>query len=216
MDGIYRKGRYREIIKKLNILQGAEVVDSGEDKYSILQDEVNMIIESLRNRGDQSNAQIHYVLLIIPLLIVLAWHSYSFDAYLLNGLFILLVVAYIIGAHLRMTLVIKNSHKSEKENFELPGNTRAFILTKMNYLEKAMDIKKSRLLLVSFFYIVFFPVFLVRLHTVAISSMAFDSISMAFVVAYLIGGALWYFYFNRSFEIYDDIETSLELIRGNL
>lgn len=215
MDGIYRKGHYQQLIQKLNLLQGAAAPPTQEDKNHFLQEEVNSIIESLRNRGDQSMAQIHYLLLIFPLFVALVWHGISSGHYYSDIMIALAVCAYLALAHVRMKKVILDSQKNVGST-SIQGSAREFIYMKINYLEKAMDIKKSRLLLIAMFYIFFFPILLVHLHTIAADAIAFDSTLMAYSVAYLIAGALWYIYFNRAFEIYDDIESSLDVIRANL
>lgn len=216
MDTIYRKDKYRELIKKINSLQGAGVISDSADKYDIIQKEVNEIIENLRNRGDQSNARIHYILLCVPLALILIGHAIVFKTYLIDGLFLLLALAAIALSHLRMNRVIKLSQESKVKPSLTDSNPKEFILMKMLFLEKAIDIKKSRLLLVSLFYMIFFPIFLVRLHSLAISSIAFDSLNMAYVVAILVASSLWYFYFNRSFELYDQIESTLNFIKSRL
>jgi len=99
---------------------------------------------------------------------------------------------------------------------DIVRDNKTFIFTKIDYLERAMDIKKSRLLLISLSYMILFPIFLVRLHELAFGSIAFDSVQISFLIAYLVGAGLWYFYYNRAFEMYDEIEQSLDYIRAHL
>lgn len=216
MDTIYRKDKYRELIKKINSLQGAGVIHNPDDKFDIIQKEVNDIIENLRNRGDQTNARIHFILLVVPLAIILIGHAIVFKTYIWDGIFLLLALSAIALSHFRMNQVITLSKSQGTKPSLTDSSPKEFILMKMQFLEKAIDIKKSRLLLVSVFYMIFFPILLVRLHSLAISSIAFDSINMAYVVAILVASSLWYFYFNRSFELYDQIESTLDFIKSRL
>ena len=217
MDAMYRKSRYQEIVKKVNLFKNhTNTTVSSDDKYIMLQEEVNKIIESLRNRGDQENARIHYILLLGPLVVILVWHMIKYGAYTSD-----LIIAVFIGvafalAHYRMNVVIKESQNNAPQKVAPNSNSKEFIQMKMSYLEKAMDIKRARLLLVSLFYIIFYPVLLTKLHEVALGSVPFDSSTMAYGLAFLVAGALWYFYFNRDFEVYEDIEDSLSYIQANL
>ncbi len=215
MDAMYRKSRYQEIVKKVNLFQNQNDATS-DDKYHMLQEEVNKIIESLRNRGDQENASIHYILLGVPLVIILIWHMITTGSYAADIIMLLAIVVAIGLAHYRMNIVIKESQNDTPDKVGASSNGKKFILLKMTYLEKAMDIKRSRLLLVSLFYILFSPIFLIRLHEVGLNGIPFDSVAMAYGLAYLISGALWYIYFNRAFEVYEDIDDSLSYIRANL
>ncbi len=216
MDTLYRKSNYEAIVKKLNrLVQGSDNIDIAE-KHELLQGEVNQIIESLRNRGDQSNARIHYILLAVPLALIAVWHMITTASYALNISILLMIGILIALAHFRMKKVITESQSNSPQSASPASDSAAFILMKMTYVEKAMDIKRSRLLLVSIFYILLFPLFLIRLHDITFEGVAFESGVMAYVVAYLIGGALWFFYYNRAFEVYEDIDKSLDYIRASL
>ena len=215
MDGIYREGEYRSLLAKLNALSAKGQSDSSE-KLDLLQSEVNGIIELLRNRSDQSNARIHYFLLLIPLVLALMW-SVWISGNITNNLLLLLVLLICIGLiHLRMSHSIKRSHNAHKLLRDAPNDSKNFILTKLNYLDYALDIKKTRMVLVCVFYFLFFPILLVKLHTSALDSTPFNSYWLAYGIGYLISGILWYFYFNKSFQIYDRVDEKIDLIRKSL
>lgn len=215
MDGIYRKTKHSALLDKLNKLSGEP--DSNEaDKVQVLQDEVNRIIESLRNRGDQSNARIHYFLLVVPLILVLMWNLWISDKILENTLIVAAMLIALGLIHLRIGVSIRRSHDAHLSLSKLPNNSKSFISTKLAYLEYALDIKKTRLVLVCLFYILFFPVLLVKLFTNAIGSIPFNSIWFAYIIAFLISGVMWYFFFSKSFEIYDQIDEDIKLIKGSI
>ncbi len=217
MDAMYRKSRYQEIVKKVNLFKNQSNSDvASDDKYVILQEEVNKIIESLRNRGDQENARIHYILLAAPLAAILVWHMIKYGTYTSDIILLVLMGAAFALANYRMNVVITESQNETPQKVSPTSNSKEFIQLKMSYLEKAMDIKRSRLLLVSLFYIIFSPVLLIKLHEVGLGTIPFDSSTMAYGLAFLVAGALWYFYFNRAFEVYEDIEESLSYISDNL
>lgn len=216
MDTIYRKDKYQELVKKINKLEGINPSEKEVDKFELIQNEVNEIIEHLRNRGDQANSKLHYVLLTVPLVLAAIAHAYLFQSFLPNAMILLLIFLGLGLAHYRMNKVITQSQKIKREQGMSTGDTKQFILTKMNFLEQALSIKKSRLLLVALFYIILFPILLVYIHHLGMSAIAFDSTWMAYVVAYLIGAPLWFFYYNRIFESYDEIEASLDYMRSNL
>ena len=217
MDAMYRKSRYQEIVKKVNLFKNhSNTAVASDDKYVMLQDEVNKIIESLRNRGDQENARIHYILLVVPLAAILVWHMIKYGPYTSDIIILVLIGVAFALAHYRMNVVIKESQNNAPQKVAPTSDSKEFIQMKMAYLEKALDIKRSRLLLVSLFYIIFSPVLLIKLHEVALGTIPFDSSPMAYGLAFLVAGALWYFYFNRAFEVYEDIEDSLSYINANL
>ena len=217
MDAMYRKSRYQEIVKKVNLLRSQSPDDlMSDDKYVLLQEEVNKIIESLRHTGDQENARIHYILLAVPFVSILIWHMIKYEAYTSDILLLILIGVALSLANYRMNLVIKKSQQETPKNVTASSSSKEFIQLKISYLDKAMDIKRSRLLLVSLFYIIFSPILLIKLHEVGLNKVPFDSSMMAYGLAFVIAGALWYFYFNRAFEGYEDIEESLSYINGNL
>ena len=216
MDAMYRKGRYEAIMRKLNEIQTSAVDDIESQKIQVLQDEVNEIIESLRNRSEQADARVHYLLLIVPLVFILLWHSYAFQEFLSAAVILFTMVIALGLIHFRIGIAIKNSVPSMGINSNEQESQSNFIIQKLEYLNYALDIKKTRLVLLALFYIVFFPILLVKLYELAAERVAFDDSSTAYIVAYLIGGALWFFYYNRSFELYDHIDEEVELIRQSL
>lgn len=217
MDAMYRKGRYQEIVKKVNLFKSQSSDDATPDgKYALLQEEVNKIIESLRNRGDQQNVRSHYILLAVPLFSILIWHMIKYGTYTSDAILLFLAGVAFALANYRMNRVITRSQDETPKKVTPSSNTKEFILLKMSYIDKAMDIKRSRLLLVSLFYIIFFPILLIKLHEVALNKVPFDSSVMAYSLAFVVGGTLWYFYFNRAFEVYEDIQESLSYINANL
>lgn len=217
MDLIHRKTRYQEFLSKIHKVE-SQLSSKGDNRaiYESMQEEVNSIIESMRNRGDQSNAKIHFVILIVLLVIVLVWHSVIYHAYLSNAIILVVMGIALLLAQYRMTQVIKISQSNAPNAYSGSENIKAFIMTKMRYLDTAMDIKKARLLLVALFYMIFCPVLLVKLHEVALGSTPFDSNSVAYLIAYLLAGGLWFVYFNRSFEVYDDITETMDHISDRL
>lgn len=217
MDTQYRKEQYQRIISKVNAFKGsASTGQEVHDKHlSFLQDEVNQLIESIRNRGDQSNSKIHYLLLAVPLTLILIWDSITSGFDWINLVCLLFMGMALYLTHYKMEQLHDEARAIKKDQKGPPSTARAFILTKLGYLEKAMEIKKMRLLMVSIFYMLFFPLLLVKLHGLVLGTMAFDSASMAYGISYVLAGALWFFYYNRAFEFYDGIEENVELIQSN-
>jgi len=217
MDTLHRTSRYKKFLTKLHKIEsGSTGTSKKDDIYSSIQSEVNGIIESLRSRGDQSNSRIHFVILAALLGVTLLWHSIVTGAYVPNLIILLLLAGGLFVAQYRMKQVITLSQENAPRQLQETNDIKEFITLKMRYLDTAMDIKKARLLLVSLFYIVFTPILLVKLHEAALGSTPFDSVSMSYLVAYLLAGTLWYIYFNRAFEVYDDIEATMGYISDKL
>ncbi len=219
MDTLHRTTRYQRLSAKLHKLatgSNKEGAPSSDDIYTSIIDEVNSIIASLRNRGDQSNSKAHFIILTVLMIVVLVWHSIASGGYIGDLIILLLLGAFLFVSQYRMKQVITLSQDNVPKKLEGAQNKRQFIMLKMKYLDTAMDIKKARLLLVAIFYILFTPIMLVKLHEAALGSTPFDSTWVAYLVAYLVAGTLWYMYFNRSFEIYDDIENTMDFISDKL
>ncbi len=219
MDTVHRTSRYQQLSSKLHQLAtGGEQRDAPQTDVvcDTILAEVNDIIESLRNRGDQSNSKAHFVLLIIPIVGVLLWHMVATSSYRGDLLVLLLLGVFLFIVQYRMKQVITQSQDNTPKKLEGMQNKKEFIALKMKYLDTAMDIKKARLLLVAVFYIFFTPIMIVKLHEAALGSTPFDSTWVAYLVAYIVAGTLWYMYFNKSFEIYDDIEETMRLISDKL
>jgi len=219
MDTLHRTSRYQQLTTKLHRLATGETKDDGtshEDIYTSILEEVNDIIESLRNRGDQYNSKAHFVILTVVMIVVLIWHSITTGGYIGDVIGLLLLGAFLFVVQYRMKQVITRSQNNVPKKLEGVQSKREFITLKMKYLDTAMDIKKARLLLVAIFYILFTPIMLVKLHEASLGSTPFDSTWVAYLTAYLVAGTLWFMYFNRSFEIYDDIENTMDYISDKL
>lgn len=217
MDMLHRKTRYQKVLTRLHKVESESAASGGNQEiYASIQDEVNQMIESLRSRGDQSNAKTHFILLGISLLIVLIWHSIVTGSYLSNSIILLLCGAALAISQYRMKQVIQASQDNAPRKLQQSQDLKEFITLKMRYLDTAMDIKKARLLLVALFYILFCPILLVKLHEAALGSTPFDSTGVAYLIAYLLGAVLWFIYFNRCFEVYDDIEDTMGYISSKL
>jgi hypothetical protein len=97
-----------------------------------------------------------------------------------------------------------------------PLQGRAFLNLKLDYLIQATEIKKSRLFLVSLFYLSLFPILLVKLYRIILSGWPFGDALVSYLISFTFSTLLWYLYFNKAFDIYDDIDASIELVRTQL
>jgi len=151
MDTLHRTTRYQRLSAKLHKLatgSNKEGAPSSDDIYTSIIDEVNSIIASLRNRGDQSNSKAHFIILTVLMIVVLVWHSIASGGYIGDLIILLLLGAFLFVSQYRMKQVITLSQDNVPKKLE--------------------------------------------------------------------GGTLWYMYFNRSFEIYDDIENTMDFISDKL
>ena len=219
MDTLHRTSRYQQLSSNLHKLATGSEKDAAsytEDVYTSILEEVNQIIESLRNRGDQDNAKAHYVIITALLATVLVWHSIVTGRYITDLMVLFLLIAFLFIAQYRMKQVISIGQQSTPKKLDGVQNKKEYISLKMRYLHTVINIKKARLLLVAIGYIIFSPITLVKLHVAALGTTPFDSIKIAYLIAYILAGTLWFIYFNRSFEIYDDIEKTIEFISDKL
>ena len=215
MDGMYRKGEYQKLLHKLNQITGSGQ-ESTIQRNQVLQDQVNDLIESLRHRRDQVNAKVHYVLLVVPMVLIIFIHAFLSGKYMHDALVLILLVLALLLVHYRMGVSIKNSKKAIKNLGSSTVDEKQFIMKKLGYLEYALDIKKIRLVQVALMYILFFPVLLVKLYRITFGVEAFGNFYLAYGIGYALAGVFWFFYFNKSFELYDQIEEEARLIEMNL
>ncbi len=216
MDLIYRKKKYRdalERVRRLNMVS-QKAVDI-DDYINALQDETNELIETFRKEEDFNEVRIHYILLLFPLIVSGIWLAFSREL-LLPPLYLLLgIIAFVWIAHRLMQSIIA-SHQMKLAQKEYSMIDKSFVLSKLEYLDGGIEIRRRRLLLIALFYILFFPVLLLLLQKIGLGEGPFDHIVLNILLAYGISTPMWFWYFNQIFNEYEDVETTIRVIRDKL
>lgn len=214
MDLLYRKKNYQESLLRLKRLSNntEETIQEEDKRIHFFHEETNDIIETLRSEGDLNNVKIHYVLLIFPILGMGLWYALSTKVAMTPLLLALALVLYIWIAHRIMQTAIAQAQPKIKQD-PPEEMSPSFLQSKLDYAEGGIIIKKKRMILMVLFYILFFPIFLLLLQSISFGPGPFTSTVMNVLLVYTVSSAMWYWYFDKSFDDYDDVEEMLRLIR---
>lgn len=209
MDLIYRKEKYRKFLQKISKLQDDPSVEqSPVDHKKFVQDSVNEILNDLKDKSDITEIRILYVALLVPLLLVLIYHSW------LTGIgasfvYLALIIIFFIAASLTMKKNIQANRDLKWDNPDQKLSSETYLSNKINYVASAIKIKEQRLLLLILFYSIFFAPLLVFTFVIALQKHAFGHTLTDLIVAYIISAPVWYYVYMPDRD--ELLETEEEL-----
>ena len=180
-------------------------------QVTAIRENVNDLLDILRDKSDIKERNLVISLLIIPLAVVLIWsliqHGVQmFILYVMIGL-----IAYGIINHLIMRRVI-SENTDIKWSSSIPGeNERGFLLYKTKFILSAIRIKHTRQRILQLFYILFFPPLLISMYMLIYGEVSFGIILRYLLISYFVCGFVWFFYFQ--FHI-NEIESIREKVHS--
>lgn len=218
MDLIYRKNNSKEILQRLrNIhVQGdSESINEQENNINIIHEELDTLIQGLKNDNHLNDVKIHYIILLLPLLVASLWLAVA-KQWLLTPLYLTLALTIYVWIVHRIMRATIEQYKSDLYASRESKDADHYIHSKLKYLEWGMTIKRKRMILMVIFYWMFFPLLLLLLQELLLEGSAFQSLIWNVILAYTISTALWYGYFHRTFADFDHLEETIALLRGQL
>lgn len=209
MDLIHRTRKYQDTLDRVRKMRAAPPsADQAELKLQQYQEELDSIIGQMRSDQDYDTVRVHYALLFIAVAAVGILYAIVNKVFLLPLYVLLALVAYIWLTHRLMRVTISQ--------FSKRPNDATDISEQIQFALNGVTIKKRRLLLLSFFYIIFFPVLMLLLQNIGLGALQGISWFLNLLIAIVVSSGMWYWYFNLSFDEYDDIEESLEIIQEQI
>jgi len=208
MDELFRKDNFQPYKRRLEDAKKAVA----DEMYMKSVDEKTKVIET--KLSDLSEAK-NYVsllgilmgMLAFSLLMVFVNHGFNLQW--------LIVLIMIIGYLLFYRFSMKTAETKTKllESYA-NDDINAEFYAKANYLSSQITLRKTRINLTRFFYVLFFPLFLLLLD-LSLSSEGLTSPIKAALLAFSLGSIFWYFYFSGGLKELDMTKQDLEEIKSN-
>ncbi len=208
MDELFRKDNFQQYSRRLD-----EAKQSVADEmYLKSVDEKTKVVETkLSDISDAKNHLSHLGLLLglLSSILVIIFVKLGFD------LKWLIVLIMIIGYLLFYKFSMKTAETKSKmlEDFKEEGDVHSSFYAKANYLSSLIALRKTRVNLTRFFYVIFFPLFLLLLK-VSRNAEGLASPLNAVLLAVVLGSTFWYFYFRDELMELDMTANDLEEIKS--
>jgi Flp pilus assembly protein TadB len=196
MDHQEEKNKYEEFADKM---EQTRMEVNKEHNWMGVKHKTDYILEELREKGDSVEFSIIILVLAIPLGIIALIYMYSQSIWLgLLGIMILMLFMVYYRVKMRNIITQNSSFKISQTDQNLSEAEQ--ILIKIKYINSGIEIKKKRVLLIRYFYMLCFP-FLLFLGTTLISSgMEGVYLIWSLIFAFVIGSVFWSYYFKPDLE----------------
>ena len=182
------------------------------DKLQLIEEKAETLLEELKNDDDAFVYSTTLLILVVLFLLAIVF------LYILTGLstklliYLVILIAVLAYYRLNMNKAYKESTILQKYKDIDPANKSSYVSGLLKYLASGVTIKLERLKSVRLFYTIMFPLFLLIIREIYIGS--YDNISflISILMAALIGGIFWYFYFSKGLtELEEDKEEINDL-----
>ena len=125
--------------------------------------------------------------------------------------FLILLFAYFLYFIYTIKSALRENIKSPKSDKIDPENPR-FLKSRIQYISEGIKVTATRIKLVRNFYIIFFPMTTFILIYLFRGNTGTKSLVITFIIAFLLGGVFWYYYFKNDLnEIESDMEELNDL-----
>lgn len=192
---------------KVNTLDNLENTGMELRKIHI---DVEKIYEDIQDHKSSFIYKTIFYMLFAISFIVFSIHIFK-SGFNYSTLLILLLIIYLfyyiytIKKTIRENIKTKISKKIDPENPE-------FLNNRINYISEGIRVTIQRAIVTRNFYIIFFPLMSFTLIDLLKGPFDFKAYLATFIVAALIGGVFWYYYFrNDIIDIENDIEDLNDL-----
>ena len=203
MNLIYNKEKYQYYLHELGEIRGEP---SGDEKNVQIRGQINSLLEELRDKSDIAKLNTIYSILIAPVILVLLYLYFITENVFLTFIPIILIPIYLGLVNMVMKEAIKESFNARRGQTYVEEDGVVFLRSKIDYLRSALKIKVYRIKGLQYFYVIFFPVFLVALYFLVFNQFAFGSLLFAFVAAVVLASFYWYVYFEQDLSKLYNIE----------
>ena len=166
---------------------------------------VEKIYEEIKTHKSSFIYKTIFYLLFVISLVVFIIHIYK-SGFSYSTFFMILLILYffyylfIIKKAIRENIKTRLSKKIDPENPE-------FLNNRINYISEGIKVTTQRAYTTRNFYIIFFPLMSLTLIDILKGPFDFKGYLVTFIVAVLIGGVFWFYYFRNDIT---DIESDIE------
>ncbi len=208
MDELFRKDKFQQYSRRLEDAKKSVA----EEMYRKSVDEKTRVLETkLSDLSEpKNNVSLFGVLLgMLTSVLAIVFFKHGFD------LKWLIVLVSLLGYLLFYRFSMKTAEAKSKllENYKEEEDLNASFYGKANYLSSQIALRKTRLGLIRIFYMLFFPLFLILLSISRSGDGGIGSFN-SIVLAVVLGGLFWYFYFKGDLTELDMTREDLEEIKS--
>lgn len=209
MDTLFRRRKYEEYIQKLNEAKqevGAKMNSKG------ITNKIDSLYNEVKSIGDKNESTNLILLLAIPLFVVCLYQFYYYGMGIRFAIFVTLFL-YLVMYRTKLQGVVK---KAQEIPHDTDDHDPQSLLTRVDYLENGLDIKKTRITLTRNFYVLFFPLLMMSLGEMFSGPFTDVQYWVMLAIAFVIGGGFWYKYFDEDLQEIEFTRDDLSDIRGKL
>lgn len=196
MELSFKTGNYDQF---MNMVNASKQLLNDSIILRSIKDNVDQRIDLAKDVHFQKTDLNMILVLALPLSIVLAYVNYQY------GLsWRLIPLIGLVGFFIAYRIFTKNSEQdnrllSQDIHDDSPRPLK-YLGMKVDYLSSITQNRKTSLQLVRTFYIIFFPFLSYFIYEIVIGAVPFDHIFIGLVVAYILSGFFWYFFFKKDFS----------------
>lgn len=206
MDLTRRNEKYQEYLKKIKVV-GQDTNDRMFLKN--IKQKAEQSLEDLTTDNDSSTYTTVMILLLVPLVLLILGAMIRYGGYV-HIIPLLLLGAYIVYFRLKMIQVTKEATMHRPEESIDEKDQYGSIKQKLTYVMYGVRIKRTRVELVKYLYIIFFPILMYYVFLQINNSPAFSSHWIALLIAYILGGFVWNIFFADDINGFEDLEYGFQ------
>jgi ABC-type siderophore export system fused ATPase/permease subunit len=182
------------------------------DKLQLIEEKAKGLLKDLKTEDDAFVYSTALLVLVVLFLLAIVF------LYILSGvsfmllIYLLVLIGILTYYKINMNRVYKESTLLQDYKNIDPSDKTKYVSGLLKYLASGVNIKLERLKSVRLFYTIMFPLFLLVIREIYLGSYTTKSFLISFLVAAILGGLFWYFYFSNGLdELEEDREEINEL-----
>ncbi len=163
---------------------------------------LDLLIEDIKNNYPSSTYT--YMLLILFVLFLVAILFFFVKYGLLGRLFFYGIALLAAGVYYRLGIKKSIQHMQTVSQYGDPEiiGEKQYLANKLAYLNAGIEIKRVRISIIKWIYFFLFPLFLLLMSEIVIGPIVgTGSVIWKYIIALLLGGIIWIFFFNKELEI---------------
>jgi len=186
-----------------------DLTDTGNINYKLrnIHIDVENIYEDIKSNKSSAIYKNIFWLLYIVAFIVFLVHTYR-NGFGVGMIFLIFLIAYFFYFTYKIKMVIRANIKSKKPD-KIEPEKAEFLRDRIRYISEGIRVTAIRAAMVRNFYIIFFPLMSFTLIDILKGPFTLKSYIVIFIVAFIIGGAFWYYYFKNDLN---DIESDIDIL----
>lgn len=160
-----------------------------------------------------------YMLLILFVIFFGAILVFYIKEAMLGRLFLYSIALLIAGIYYRVAIRNSIQHMLTVSDYGDPGiiGEKQYLANKLAYLNAGIEIKRVRISVIKWIYFFLFPLFLLLMSEITNEPIVgAGSFIWKYIIALILGGIIWIFFFNKELEIIEGYEDDAIILSRKL